>query len=62
MTKPKEFNSNRQIRFTESLYLRIEMYINYVKNKTGARINFSEAVRSLIEEALDDLEIKNDNL
>ena len=52
-TKDKQIREQQQIRMKEALKERIRRYQQQVIEETGLEVNFSSAVRSLIEKALD---------
>ena len=61
MTNQKHYGANRQIRFTDELWDRIEEYREYVRNKTGVDITSSQAIRALIDCALSTKGISNEH-
>lgn len=61
MPNHKQYGANRQIRFTDELWDRIEEYRLYVKNKTGVDITSSQAIRALIDSALSGKGITNES-
>jgi hypothetical protein len=52
-TKDKPIREQQQVRMKEALKDRIRRYQQQVIEETGLEVNFSSAVRSLIEKALD---------
>ncbi len=61
MTRPKHYGSNRQIRFTDELWSRLNEYQTYVKNKTGIDVTHSEIIRGLLDEALTNKGLPNES-
>ena len=63
MTRPLKYFVNRQIRFDQGTCDGIDEYIRYVKVQAGVKITDSDAIRTLVREALIARKIiENDNL
>jgi len=50
--KSKQTTKQNQIRMTEELKSRIRRYQEKLREDTGAKVNFSETVRALLDQSL----------
>lgn len=52
MTRTKQYGANRQIRFTDELWDKIEEYRAYLNKQHGLNLSYSDIIRALLTEAL----------
>jgi hypothetical protein len=52
MTREKQYGANRQIRFTDEIWDRIEGYRAYLNKIHGLNLSYSDIIRALLTESL----------